>query len=181
MESALSDLLQLGHFLNIDMTDHIQFKTSALERFVDGVIERLKSKGLSSSEISKHRKRLYAEYSDILLPDNTETDLLEISVSSFPYHLLTLENRVSRWREHYEAQKGTPCEVFSDEEEIQTESFGSTVLHKAVLDNNVFLVHKLLRSGIDPAKRDNSGLTAYQYAILHQRNTIAKLLSQYED
>ena len=69
-------------------------------------------------------------------------------------------------------------DLFLDQESIDSvNNFGESLLICAVRAKNYYLAEFLLSKGCDPSIKDNSGKTAYDYAVEAQDETLISLLS----
>jgi ankyrin repeat protein len=152
-----------------------------LSTFLDKIVNGLRNRGLDEASINKRIPKLKDKYikSGIFTIDIPDDD---DDIENDVIKPLTAYDRVKAWQTYYrELQDELGEDFFSDEEitpEINVRGlYGRTLLHKAVLANDIIQVDSLLKTGADPHVKDNNNHNPHNYGIfLGDREAIVELL-----
>jgi hypothetical protein len=139
---------------------------SMLVKFESDLISR----GVSEEKI-KSSVRNFTNWTKDELIDYEELEM-GAGLSSF----FSIDNRIQRLQEHY-IDKPADCPVsewpiFRVQDSVNLGDYGRTSLHNAVIDGNAKLVKLLLDSGEHIKDQDNGGNTAFELAVLEDKDEI---------
>jgi hypothetical protein len=177
---------------------------SLFDSFIQNIEKNLKSKGCSEIEIaekiSKIKKRNENEdclkeidfscddddWDDVEFVANTDNELSVIEqmkpddandLKDVTNEDMTIEERLKVLSEYYKDKN-----VFDDDEMVAENNlkgaYGRTLLHDAVLEEDVEEIEKLIEEGASTLARDNSGATPYQLAVLEGKEKSLKKLKK---
>ena len=158
--------------------------------FFAKIFKVINSFSISEQEKENKKKNILKKYDYIfdinqIIEDEDEFSLNVsfIEVDKKELDLLSdKEKRVNDWRKHYESNSEE-----DDDEEVswtiipeidQPENFGFTKLMKACLSSNVEEIKKLISNGANPKIKANSGLTAFELAVLEEKYESVKCLTE---
>lgn len=140
-----------------------------IHRMYVNFIINLRKKGISEGKILKARGNFSRWIKHNLL---NKKQLERYRVESF----FGLENNVEKWRDYY-SSKPSDCPegewpLFREKDQVDKGEYGRGPLHRAVMDNNLEEVKKLISEGFDGKMLDNGGNTAFELAVLEDREEI---------
>lgn len=91
-----------------------------------------------------------------------------------------VESNIKKWQNYY-SQKPVDCPetewpLFKQTEKVDKQEFGRGPLHRAIMNNNLDEVKKLISEGADVTMTDNGGTTPFELAVLEDRDEIVEYL-----
>lgn len=136
-------------------------------------IMNLRKKGISEGKISQARKSFSNWIKRELM---SKAQLKRYRVESF----FDVEFNIKKWQKYY-TEKPSDCPdsewpIFRSKEQVDKLEYGRGPLHRAIMDNDLDLVKKLISEGVDVSMIDNGGNTPFELAVLEDRDEIVDYL-----
>ena len=143
------------------------------QRMYVDFIKNLRRKNISERKIVESRRKFSSWIKRELLD---KEQLKRYRVETF----FDIEGNIKKWQNYY-TEKPDDCPdeewpIFRLKDKVDKGEYGRTRLHRAVIDNNLDLVKDLLSEGIDVNMIDNGGNTAFELAVLEDREDIVDYL-----
>ena len=144
-----------------------------VQRMYVNFIKNLRKKKISERKVQESRR----SFSSWIKNELMDKDQLK------RYHVETffdIEGNIKKWQNYY-TEKPDDCPdsewpIFRVKDQVDKGEYGRTRLHRAVIDNNLELVKELISEGIDVNMIDNGGNTAFELAVLEDREDIVDYL-----
>jgi len=132
-------------------------------------ILNLREQGISEGKLRKARDRFSSRIKENLF---SKSQLKRYDVETF----FDVEGSILKWQNHY-TEKPTDCPegewpLFKRHEKVDKGEYGWGPLHRAIMDNNLESVKKLISDGADTKMIDNGGNTPFELAVLEDRDNI---------
>lgn len=178
---------------------------SLFDSFLQNIKTNLKNKGCSDGEINEKISKISKKYEnedclkeidfsgdndddwdDYDFVANTDNEIsvvkqMKMNVDDLRETInddMSSEDRIKILRKYYEDKN-----VFDDDETISESNlkgaYGRTLLHEAVLEENIDEIEKLIMDGVDVSVKDNNGCTPYQLAVLEEKEESLKKLKEF--
>jgi len=95
-----------------------------------------------------------------------------------------VEANIIKWQNYY-AQKPEDCPheewpLFRVKDQVDKGEYGWGPLHRAIMENDLDEVKKLISEGADTKMTDNGGNTPFELAVLEDRDEIVEYLLEIE-
>lgn len=140
--------------------------------YVEFIIN-LRKKGISEGKIRCARKDFSNWIKKNLM---SKEQLKRYRVESF----FDVDANISKWQKYY-SEKPSDCPdvewpLFRSKDQVDKMEYGRGPLHRAIMDNNLELVKKLISEGTDVTMIDNGGNTPFELAVLEDRDEIVDYL-----
>jgi len=91
-----------------------------------------------------------------------------------------VEANIEKWQDYYtEKPDDCPSEewpIFRVKEQVDKKEYGWGPLHRAIMENDLDEVKKLISEGADTKMTDNGGNTPFELAVLEDRDEIVEYL-----
>lgn len=177
---------------------------SLFDSFIQNIEKNLKSKGCSEIEIaekiSKIKKRNENEdclkeidfscddddWDDVDFIANTDNELSVMeqmkpdevnNLKDVTTEDMSIEERIKALSKYYSGKN-----VFDDDEMVAENdlkgAYGRTLLHDAVLEEDLGEIEKLIEEGASIKSKDNNGMTPYMLAVVEGKEEAIKKLKE---
>ena len=140
-----------------------------VHRMYGNFILNLRKKNVSEGKIRKARDNFSLFLKRELM---SRDQLKKYRVESF----FEKEKNITKWQNYY-TEKPSDCPdkewpLFKKKDQVDKGAYGWGPIHRAVMENNLDLVKKLVSDGEDVTMLDNGGNTPFELSVLEDKEEI---------